>query len=202
MSRQTVAPDQIKNLKDWVARWPKATNLGFDPETREPTIYSAGSDRSRVSSIPWKREADTLSILQQPSRYPPAAVEAATRRYTRIQEQRAKLREAGEESLRVAEAAVLEAWRQYRAAPPTTRSTLRRDILSAEAALYDLQKAQANKARTTYFVIDPNERDMVVVGKNGIYIPPMPLARRGISLVAGAATATEAATEAATATET
>jgi hypothetical protein len=186
MSRQTVKPEQIKSLKDWVARWPKATNLGFDPETREPTIYSAGPDRTRVSSIPWKREADTLSVLQQPSRFPPAAVEAATRRYTRIQEQRAKLRIAGEESLRLAEAAVLEAWRQYRAAPATTRSTLRRDILSAEETLYNLQESLANKSRTIMSVQDPDERDVLLTTKVGIYIPPMPLARRGISLVAGA----------------
>ena len=181
MTQRTVKTELVKNLKDWVARWPKATNLGFDSETREPTIYSATPDRTRVSSIPWKREADTLTVLQQPSRFSAATVEAATRRYTRIREQHAQLRAAGDESLRVAEAAVLDAWRQFRAAPAATRSTLRRDILSAEAALHDVQVAQANKARTIVTVIDPTEPDAALFIKTGIYIPPMPLGRRGLA---------------------
>jgi hypothetical protein len=132
-------------------------------------------------------------VLQQPSRFSAAAVEAATRRYTRIREQHAQLRAAGEESLRVAEAAVLEAWRQYRAAPATIRSTLRRDILSAEAILNDVQVAQANKAREIMTVEDPEERVILLRVKAGIYIPPMPVGRRGISLVAGAEKSEEAA---------
>ena len=172
MSQRTVKTDKIKTLADWVARWPKATNLGFDPETGEPTIYTATKERTKVSSIPWKREADTLTVLAQPSRFPPQAVAAATRRFDKIREQRIQQRAAGEEGLRVAEATLLDAWRTYYAEPPATRGPLRRDVLSAEAELRALEAGIANK-------------DREIIERTGIYVPPMPVSRRGISLVAG-----------------
>ena len=185
MAQRTVKTERIKTLADWVARWPKATNLGFDPETREATIYDTSKERVKVSSIPWKREADTLTILAQPSRFPPQAVAAATRRFDKIREQRAQQRAAGEEGLRVAEAAVLDAWRTYYAEPVATRAPLRRDVLSAEATLRELEAGMANKDREIIVRYDMNEPDILSTAKLGIYVPPMPVGRRGISLVAG-----------------
>lgn len=175
MSQRTVKTDKIVSLKDWVARWPAATNLGFDPDTREPTIYSTTKERTKVSSIPWKREADTLTVLAQPSRFSAEAVDGATKRFDGIREQRAGMRKAGEEQMRLAEHAVLEAWRAYSAAPVTARAALRRDVLSAEADLHQAEQVLANKDRVSY-----------TVGAStgvGIYVPPMEFARRGLPLV-------------------
>ena len=210
MAQRTVKTDKIKTLRDWVARWPKATNLGFDPETREPTIYDTTKERVKVSSIPWKREADTMTVLAQPSRFSADAVTAATRRYNMIHEQRDKMRVAGEAQLRVAEQNVLDAWRAYHAAPPAMRAPLRRDILSAEVSMQQLERAMAPKGRAVVWKEDPDEKDVLMSRKVGMYVPPMPVGRRGISMAAGAADATEpAATDtteapaaAATATET
>ena len=188
MAQRTVPTDKIKTLADWVARWPKATNLGFDPETREPTIYSTAKERTKVSSIPWKREADTLTILAQPSRFSADAVAAATRRFDKIRDQRTQLRAAGDEQLRLAEAAVIEAWRTYHEAEAAVRAPLRRDVLSAEAMLRELEERAAPKGRRVYHIEDPTEKDILLSLKAGIYVPPMPLGRRGISLVPGATT--------------
>lgn len=176
MTQRTVKVEDIKTLKDWVSRWPKAGNLGFDPDTREPTIYTPTKERTKVSSIPWKREADTLTILAQPSRFSAQAVAAATARYGKIREQRDNQRLAGEEQLRSAEAAMLDAWRAYYATPVDSRAPLRRDILSAEATLQTLEKSLANEGR-----LEITDED---TGITRVYNPPMPLGRRGISLVA------------------
>ncbi len=196
MAQRTVKTEQVKTLRDWVARWPKATNLGFDPETREATIYDTTVDRVKVASIPWKREGDTLTILAQPTRFSPQVVEAATRRFDKIREQRAQIRAAAEDGIRAAEAALLDAWRQYNAAPITVQGTLRRDILSAEATLRDLEEKAAPKGRDIIVRDDPDEMNVLLAAKTGIYVPPMPVGRRGISL-AGSATE-EPATEAGT----
>jgi len=180
MAQRTVPPEKVKTLANWVARWPKATNLGFDPETREATIYDTTKERNKVSSIPWKREADTLTVLAQPSRFTPQAVAAATSRFDKIREQRNLMRAAGEEQLRLATAAVLEAWRAYEGTPVPA---LRRDILSAEKQVRELEAATADKERTIIKMEDPNEPDTLLQLKSGIYIPPMPVERRGISLV-------------------
>jgi len=185
MAQRTVKTDKVKTLADWVARWPKATNLGFDPETREATIYDTSKERVKVSSIPWKREADTLTVLSQPTRFPAQAVAAATRRFDKIREQRVAARAAGDEGLRVAEAAVIEAWRAYHTEPEATRAPLRRDVLSAEAELRSLEAGMANKERTIIVRYDINEPDVLLTAKSGIYVPPIPVGRRGISLVAG-----------------
>ena len=179
MTQRTVKVEDIKTLKDWVSRWPKAGNLGFDPDTREATIYTQTKERTKVSSIPWKREADTLTVLAQPTRFSAQAIASATARYGKIREQQENLRLAGEEQLRIAEANLLDAWRAYYATPTDSRAPLRRDILSAERTLRDLEESLSNKGRSEITVFDGKGKDM-----KGIYIPPMPLGRRGISLVA------------------
>ena len=205
MAQRTVKTENIKTLRDWVARWPKATNLGFDPETREATIYDTTKERIKVSSIPWKREADTMTVLAQPSRFSADAVTAATSRFNKIREQRDQMRTAGEAQLRAAEQNVLDAWRTYHAAPPATRAPLRRDILSAEAAMQQLEKAMAPKGRAIVYREDHEEKDALMSRKVGMYVPPMPVGRRGLSLVSGGASEEPAAANegaAATATET
>jgi hypothetical protein len=171
MSKRAVKTENIATLKDWVARWP-AANLRFDPDTREPTIYGADAV-TKISSIPWKREADTITVLSQPTRFSAEAVEAATKRLYTMREQREGMRMAGEEQIRIAERAVLEAWHTYYAAPVAARSALRRDILAAESTLRQAEASLANKDRVT-----------IKMGKDvGIYIPPMDFTRRGIPIL-------------------
>ena len=166
----TAKPDAIHSLEDWIARWPKAKTLGFDPETREPTIYTDNQRKTVVRSIPWKREADTLTILANPTQFSAQAVAAATSRIGKIREQQNQLAAVGNEQLRAAEANLLDAWRVYNAAPASGKAMLRRDILSAEATMMELEKKLAPKQR---IAIDEG------LGTY-IYVRPMPAARRGI----------------------
>jgi hypothetical protein len=177
---RVVKPTDIKTLKDWVARWPKTQNLEFDAETREPSIYTAvkrgDPSRTLVSKIPWKREGDTLAILSEPSQFSSAAVEAARRRYAQFRTNQNQVGAAAEEQLRLQEATLLAAWRDYRAAPPAIRSTLMRDILTAERALSDMERAlaeQLNKERVVATL--PGE-------VYAIYNPPVPVRSRAIAL--------------------
>jgi len=170
--QRTVDPKEIKTLADWVSRLPKVTNLGFDPETREPTVYDRTKERAKVSTIPWKREVDTITVLTKPSGFSAATVAAATARYAKLQEQRAQMRQAGEEQLRLAEKALLDAWQTYAAAPAAVRSTLRHDILAAEGTVREIEAAMADKSR-------------IIVGlPQGVaaYVPPMLVKRRGLTV--------------------
>jgi hypothetical protein len=190
MSKRTVDPKKITTLRDWSARWPGAGNLGFDPETREPAVFSADKERKQVSKIPWVREGDTLTILAQPTRFSAKAVEAASTRYGKFREQRKAYSVAAADQLRMAEAALLEAWRVYHAAPPAGRAGLRRDIFTAEKAVTELEAALAEQIYKGRSGVEYSEY------LYGLYVPPMPLERRGITMTAvggGAAAAAEEA---------
>ncbi len=173
MSR-TVKPETIKTLSDWVKRWPKATNLGFDAETREATVYSQDPARTRVGSFPWVREGDVMTILCQPSQFGEQAVAAARSRYERIRAEREQELTALAEQLREQEQTLLTAWRNYHAASPADRPALMRDCLTAERMLREIEAAMA----------PPNRA--LVLEKSGasVYVPPMDPARRPISLTA------------------
>jgi hypothetical protein len=166
----------IRTLKNWVARWPRDKSLGFDPETREATVFSQDAARTKLSAIPWKREGDTLTVLADPSHATPAAVEAARQRYGRYRQQLAQVVTTAEAQLRAQEGVLLEAWRTYRSAPPSSRGVLQRDIMAAEKALAQMEVALASQIYS--------ERKMRVYedGSTGIYNPPMPTARRAIPL--------------------
>ena len=169
MSQRTVKPELITSLSDWSKRWPKVGNLGFDPETREATVYSKDSARTVIKKIAWIREADTLTVLAQPQRFTAQAVASATRRYQKIREQRAQVLVIGEEELKSAEANLLEAW----------RSSDRSEIMAAERQMRELEASLANKDR----------RVIVENDSAAYYLQPMPLGRRGISLTTAEETA-------------
>jgi hypothetical protein len=149
-------------------------NLGLDPETREPTVYNtAASDRTIVLSIPWKREADVLTVLSQPTRYTAQAVEIATGRYKKIQDERATARMETEVNLRAAQTVLLTAWQKYHAEGAATRGTLVRDILTAERTLTAIEETLANKGRKVITL----ETDQSIIAN-----PPMPVSQRGLSI--------------------
>ena len=179
MSKRTVDPKKINTLRDWSARWPGAGNLGFDPETREPAVFTADKARDQVSKIPWVREGDTMTILAQPTRFSAQAVEAAKVRFNKIREQQAAYTTAAADQSRVTETALLEAWRVYRAAPPANRAALRRDIFTAEKAVSELEEELANQIYKGRYV----KQFLVGIEQaSQAYVPPIPLDRRGISM--------------------
>jgi len=161
MSQRSAKPSDIKTLQDWAKRWPKVSNLDFDKDTREPTIYTNDAARTKVGAIPWKREADIVTVLCQPDRFSTAAVAAARKRIGIINETQTQLRNAKDEQLRALEAALLEAWRSYRAAPS---APLLRDVLAAEKAMNDMEvpKGRAiiylDDYMTTYTPIVPTKQ--------------------------------------------
>lgn len=170
--QRSAKPDKIQTLADWVARWPKAQNLGFDPVTREPTVYVAEKGGAVAKVFPWKREADTLTVLSQPTRFTADAQAMALRRYEKIHDQQSQMRAAKEEQLRIQVAILLEAWRTYNAASPALRGSLQRDIMTAEAEVREIEAQLVPRGRLSI------QMDIYT----GIYVPPMPDARRGIPL--------------------
>ncbi len=182
MATRTVNPDTVRTLRDWVARWPKAGNLGFDPEGRNPVVYTREMPARKLKEIPWKREADTLTVLSQRSAFATSAISAAERRIARIREQREAAMVASQEQLRIAEAAVMDAWRSYHSADSVTRGrgALRQDVLVAEKNLRALEVAQL-----------PGERKVVEIGEiTAVQVPAMPRALRGMELTDMAAGST------------
>lgn len=188
---RTVAPEKVRSLRDWVARWPKAVNLGFDAETREPTIYSLDEGRSKVASIPWKREGDMITILSQPMKFSGGAVDAARARQARLIEQREGIVAAATEELQGLEAELLRAWREYAASPPAARAAMMFDIRAREAAYRTAEEELAGR-----LLVD---RAMVDRGKyKGVVVPSVPIEKRAVSLSAAAASnasASESASE-------
>jgi len=172
MAQRTVDPTKIKTLTDWAANWPKATNLGFDPETREATVYDRTKERAKVSAIPWKREVDVLTVLTQPTSFSAKAVAVATTRIEKLREQKSQMRQAAEGQLRLAEATLLEAWRNYASASAAQRGLLRHDILAAESAVREIELAIADKGR----------KRILTAGGWSVQVPPMSLKRRGLTM--------------------
>lgn len=193
MSKRLAKPDAIKTLKDWAARWPRAGNLGFDPETREPAVFDeAGKDRKQLSKIPWQREGDTLTILSQPDRFTEAAVTAARSRIGKVREQRAAYEGAAADQLRAAESALLEAWRAYHAADAVSKRAMRRDVLTAEKAVRDMETALAAQTQVGRQSIQRWTKDVFGIGT---YVPPIPMERRGIAINAAASGGTAGSSE-------
>lgn len=173
-----VAPGKITTLREWAARWPGAGNLGFDPETREPAVFDPTDVKKQVDKIKWERAADTITILTQPTRFPAQARAAAQSRIDRVREQRLAYTQAAADQLRTAESDLLAAWAAYHAAPPVARGGLRRDVITAEKAVRDIESALANQVyKGRHIVAYPGNI-------TGVYVPPMPVDRRGISLTA------------------
>jgi hypothetical protein len=176
--QRTVKPEQIKTLRDWTQRWPKVSNLDFDADTREPTIYTVDSTRQRVGSIPWRREVDTLTVLSQPSRYTEQMRTAAKGRYDRIVEQKGQLQAAADEQLRIAERNLMDAWRTYEQAPAAAKGALRRDVLAAEKSFNEMEAALATQIYRERKIRE-FDGDM-----KGTYVPVIPTGRRGIPMSA------------------
>jgi hypothetical protein len=170
------AKEGIRTLKNWVARWPRDKSLGFDPETREATVFSLDGAKTKVSAIPWKREGDTLTVLADPAHASVAAVEAARQRYGRYRQQIGQVVSTAEAQLRAQELILLEAWRTYHSAPPSSRGVLQRDIMAAEKALMQMEVALAEQIYSERKIRSYED------GSTGIYNPPMPTARRAIPL--------------------
>lgn len=182
---RTVKTDKVTTLEDWVARWPKATNLAFDSETREPAIFSADAARTRIGGIPWKREADVMTILSQPSRFTSTAVDAARTRYNEVQEQKRQLATGVQGAIREAEAEIMRLWREHDTTPSITDKEQRRiDIIAKEKELYGLLSDMNADLYAGRKIITTKEYSRT-------FVPVIPNERRGLSMTAvlGGATA-------------
>lgn len=177
MAARTVDPASVKTLNDWVTRWPKAGNLAFDKEARNPVIYTRAAPMTKIKEIPWKREGDTLTILTQRDSFGGAAIGAAERRMGNFREQRDAVALASIEQIQAAEAALLDAWRAYRAAATIAggRSALMRDIMVAERTLQDLEEAVAPVGRKLVEI-------MAKEAYTAVQVPAMPLGLRGVPM--------------------
>ena len=175
--RRTVNPENVKTLRDWVARWPGTANLAFDPEARNPVVYSVSAPPTRVKEIPWKREADTLTVLTQRGSFASGAVAAAERRLGKYREQREAIAAAAAEQMRVAETGLLDAWRAYHSASAAGgRGALMRDVIVAERNLRELEAATGARLAVDRKVIDEDG------GYVRVEVPIMPRSLRGMDI--------------------
>ncbi len=185
----TAKPDDVATLKDWVSRWPKYQNLGFDPETRAPAIYTTDESRTLVSTLKWVREGDAVTILTQPTLFSQQAVDAARQRYTRIQTEKEQYVTTQNAELRDQEQRLLEAWRSYTAASATEKAIHRRTILTLEASIRALEEGIAAKiyeGRVAIYV--PSVKRLEAVTQD---VPVIPLQRRAITITEAAGGASE-----------
>jgi hypothetical protein len=173
--KKTAAAEPVSTLKGWVEGWPRAKELSFDPESREPTVYTKDSARAKVGSIPWRREGDVLTILTQSEQYPAGLVEAAARRYATARGEKSAAAGEAEDSRIAKEETILDAWRAYRAASAADKPMIMTAILTAERELYKLDEAVSGAGRK------------FILGQYAMaFYPPMPVEKRGISFAAGA----------------
>lgn len=176
-AQRAIAPGVITDLKSWLARWPKASNIGFDPQTREPTVYSADGSGKKVLTIPWRRELDVITVLSQTGTYPAQYVSMAKRRYGDVAEQQKELVDGLEQQQADAESLVLEAWEAYREAPPAMRGTLMSAVISAEKALAAIEEQLGKQLEMSGGFYEDKENEVIRQ-----YIPPMPFSQRGIPI--------------------
>lgn len=180
MSR-TVNPTDVKTLSDWGSRWGKYKNLGFDPESREPTVYAKEDSTTRVSSFPWKREGDVMTILTNSQRFGEGAVRVAQERYTRIQDERDLQVKGIVDPLIRAEKTLLDAWQRYHVAQVEDRPQIRAEIVAAEKTVRQLESTLA-----TYKYKQRQLRTLEEYST--AYVPPILIAKRGIPLAEAATT--------------
>ena len=156
MTSRAVRVEHVKTLADWVARWPKAPNLDFDPETREPTVYSIGADGSRsvVRTIPWERELDTVTLVTCPGDFAQSVVDAGVAHMAKIRERDNHKRHMIESQLSAVTGELLEKWREYRAAEPGTTGIIMREILELENSIRDLEGGLVQR-RITHIACPP-----------------------------------------------
>jgi hypothetical protein len=178
MSRRggtAVNPASITTLDEWAALWGKVPLVGFDPKSREPTVYESSKEgAARLKPLAWVREGDTLTILTNPTQFGTTAVQVAEKRYAKFRADTRQAVVAGEGALLTAEMAMLAAWRAYKeAGTAAERTALRPAILAAEK---DVRVAEASLARASYpgRVIRPTNKG------TGTYVPPFPLSARAI----------------------
>jgi hypothetical protein len=173
MSR-TVNPEKVNTLRDWVKRWPKASNLGIEPETREPAVYTA--DRSLVKTFPWERKADILTILADPSHFTADAVKAARDKYNEISEGKRQLIADTQASIQTAEKEIMRLWREHDVSQSRPEKTTKRsEIIAKEKELYDLVSdlnAALYAGRTTI-----NKAEGTIA-----YVPVIPVSQRGLPM--------------------
>ena len=182
--RTTVKAYEVKDLKEWVARWPSDGTLGFNPVTREPVVYNqdSGPAETRIiqTTIPWKRRADILDVLSHPSQYSAQAVQVAQSKYART-----RPRPIDAVEFQDAEAKLLEAWRAFTAASGSgsgSGSSLRAEIHEAQAELTALEEANAE-------IIQPKRELQSVSHGCGnltemqtMFVQPIPIKKRGIDM--------------------
>lgn len=173
---------QIKSLADWVARWPKNGTLGFDPETREPSVYapSKPSDayRTKTATIAWKREGDILTILSNPSDFSDSIVKASSTEIEKILASNELNNTATNTMLQQATSDLLSRWREYSKAPIADRGVIMRQIIDIEQRVKQLEEQMALKR---YNIQINKDKEYIAT-----YTPPVPTQLRGINLLPSA----------------
>lgn len=178
MSRRggaAVNPASITTLDEWSALFGKVPLVGFDPKSREPTVYESSKEgAARLKSFPWAREGDTLTILTNPTQFGTTAVEVAGKRYAKYRSDTRQAVVAAEGALLTAEMALLAAWRAHKEAGTVAeRTAMRPAILAAEK---EVRVAEAALARASY----PGRVIRSTNKGTGTYVPPFPLSARAI----------------------
>jgi len=169
------AKQQKPELGVWVSTF-SGKQTDFDPKTREPTFT-----RGTVKTVlPWKREGDILTILTNPSDFSDDAVAAARQQFAAIRAEQAANVAARTDKFIEAEQDLLKAWRTF-TMDKTGDDALIQSILKAEDKVNTFERKLNNalypKRKGVEIPIKPDVSMFTTV------VPPVPITKRGISLL-------------------
>ena len=158
----TADPNTITDLKTWVSLWPRVSNLRFNSETREPTVYDR-TGNTISHTIPWIRKADILTVLSNIDQYSDHVVRNARDVYAAATSVEPSEKKRVEDEFRNAETDLLTLWNQYKQNPS---HTLKESIIRAEKVVRNLEESKKHR----------------YVVKSQLYIKPLTVDKRGIDL--------------------
>ena len=143
--KTTAKPKAVDTLVKWSKYYGKKSNVQFDPDTREPIVFS--EDGTTVAKrFAWERKADMVTILGNPEGFKPTWSDIAVRRLGKLTTPILESRRQTEEQLREAEQRLLSLWSNY--ATPELRRAHQMEIIDAENAVRLLESNLYNCKKT------------------------------------------------------
>lgn len=175
MPPKVVDPTKIQTLRDWVAHYPKYTNVRFHPETGEPVVYSNTEPSTVAKTFPWERQADAITVLTQPTQFPLQILDTAIARVRDFANEQTEAYEKTLPDLQAAEQQLLKA----------KQSGNKEMVVKADLALLQLERSIAPVGRVHVRSDDKKKANTFIAS----YVTPLPLKRRAIPLLTGEDTA-------------
>jgi hypothetical protein len=168
MPPKVVDPAKIQTLRDWVAHYPKYTNVRFNPETGEPAVYSNADFTTIVKTFAWERQADAITVLTQPTQFPLQVLDSAVTRMREFSEEQTETYEKTLPDLQAVEQQLMKA----------RMDGNKEMVVKADLALLQLERSIAPVGRVHVTSDDKKKSNAFIAS----YVSPLPFKRRAIPL--------------------